>query len=73
MLTNTLNLDKVRDKISSIDSKAIEDKLQMVLKWIENENRVEKEECENKKKIEDIANPKITQIDRMSREVVFAS
>lgn len=62
-LRNTLSEDKVKDKISADDKKAIEDKIQEVLDWMENNESAEKEEYEEKQKaVESVATPIITKM-----------
>eukprot|EP00178_Gracilaria_changii_P024161 TRINITY_DN728_c0_g1_i1.p2 TRINITY_DN728_c0_g1~~TRINITY_DN728_c0_g1_i1.p2 ORF type:complete len:657 (+),score=147.09 TRINITY_DN728_c0_g1_i1:8110-10080(+) len=62
-LRNTLSEDKVKDKISEEDKKAIEDKVAEVLKWMEDNENAEKEEYDEKQKsIEAIATPIITKM-----------
>ncbi len=62
-LRNTVNEDKVKDKISADDKKAIEDKVQEVLTWLEENEQALKEEYEGKQKeVEAVANPIITKM-----------
>lgn len=62
-LRNTINEDKVKDKISEDDKKAIEDKVSEVLKWMEENDNAEKEEYDEKQKsVESVATPIITKM-----------
>lgn len=62
-LRNTISEDKVKDKISADDKKAIEDKVAEVLAWMEENESAEKEEYEEKQKaVESVATPIITKM-----------
>lgn len=62
-LRNTLTEDKVKDKISEEDRKAIDDKVTEVLAWIEENENAEGEEYEAKQKeVEGVATPIITKM-----------
>lgn len=68
-LRNTMGEDKVKDKVSSDDKKAIEDKVAEVLAWMESNENAEKEEYEAKQKsVEAIATPIITKMYQASGE-----
>merc|ERR1711966_182892 len=57
-LKNTINDEKVKDKIDEADRKSIEDKASEIITWIEDNEHAEVEEFEEKKKeLEGIANP----------------
>lgn len=62
-LRNTISEDKVKEKISDDDKKAIEDKVAEVLAWMEENETAEKEEYEQKQKsVESVATPIITKM-----------
>ena len=62
-LRNTVNEDKVKEKISESDKSAIEDKVKEVLQWMEDNDNAEKEQYEAKQKeVEGIATPIITKM-----------
>lgn len=62
-LRNTISEDKVKDKISEEDKKAIEDKVAEVLAWMESNETAEKEEFDSKQKeVEGVATPIITKM-----------
>lgn len=62
-LRNTISEDKVKDKISESDKKAIEDKVAEVLAWMETNEGAEKEEYDEKQKsVEAVATPIITKM-----------
>nr|AXI91577.1 heat shock protein [Gracilaria vermiculophylla] len=62
-LRNTVGEDKVKDKTSEEDKKAIEDKVAEVLKWMEDNESAEKEEYDEKQKsVEAVATPIITKM-----------
>lgn len=62
-LRNTINEDKLKDKLSDADRSAIETKVNEVLKWLEENEDVSKEEFEAKQKeVEAIANPIMTRL-----------
>lgn len=62
-LRNTIGEDKVKDKISDEDKKAIESKVDEVLKWMEeNENAMKEEYDAKHKEVEGVANPIITKM-----------
>lgn len=62
-LRNTISEEKVKDKISPEDKKAIEDKVAEVLAWMEENESAEKEEYEEKQKsVEGVATPIITKM-----------
>mmetsp|Transcript_2544 Transcript_2544/g.4433 ORF Transcript_2544/g.4433 Transcript_2544/m.4433 type:complete len:652 (-) Transcript_2544:941-2896(-) len=62
-IRNTVQDDKLKDKISAEDRKAIEDKVKDVLAWLDSNENATKEEFESKQKeIEAVANPIITKM-----------
>lgn len=62
-LRNTISEEKVKEKISETDKKAIEDKVAEVLAWMEENENAEKEEYEEKQKsVESVATPIITKM-----------
>jgi len=62
-LKNTINDEKVKDKIDEADRKSIEDKASEIITWIEDNEHAEVEEFEEKKKeLEGIANPIMTKM-----------
>lgn len=62
-LRNSINEDKMKDKIPEEDRKKIEDKVADVLKWLEDNEDATKEEFESKQKeIEAVANPVMTKM-----------
>lgn len=62
-LRNTISEDKVKEKITEDDKKAIEDKVAEVLAWMEENETAEKEEYEEKQKsVESVATPIITKM-----------
>ena len=62
-LRNTISEDKVKEKISDDDKKAIEDKVAEVLAWMEENESAEKEEYDEKQKsVESVATPIITKM-----------
>lgn len=62
-LRNTIGEEKVKDKISEDDKKAIEDKVSEVLAWMESNENAEKEEYDEKQKsVESVATPIITKM-----------
>merc|ERR1719387_1327594 len=57
-MKNTLNDEKLKDKISEDDKKKAEDAIEDALKWLESNNLAEKEEFEHKQKeVEGICSP----------------
>eukprot|EP00172_Hildenbrandia_rubra_P004481 Plantae.Rhodophyta-Hildenbrandia_rubra.ctg9141.p1 GENE.Plantae.Rhodophyta-Hildenbrandia_rubra.ctg9141~~Plantae.Rhodophyta-Hildenbrandia_rubra.ctg9141.p1 ORF type:complete len:656 (-),score=165.70 Plantae.Rhodophyta-Hildenbrandia_rubra.ctg9141:245-2212(-) len=62
-LRNSVNDEKVKDKISEEDKKSIEDKVAEALKWLEDNEEATKEEFEAKQKeVEEVANPIMTKM-----------
>jgi len=62
-IRNTIREDKVKEKLSEDDIKSLGDKIDEVLKWMEEHEDAEKEEYEEKQKeIENIANPIISKM-----------
>merc|ERR1711998_588301 len=62
-LKNTINDEKVKDKIDEADRKSIEDKASEIITWIEDNEHAEVEEFEEKEKeLEGIANPIMTKM-----------
>ncbi|KAJ8904098.1 hypothetical protein NDN08_000627 [Rhodosorus marinus] len=62
-IRNTIREDKVKEKLSEDDIKSLGDKIDEVLKWMEEHEDAEKEEYEERQKeIENIANPIISKM-----------
>merc|ERR1712242_482266 len=57
-LRNSLNEEKLKDKIDEADKKTIDDKVSEVISWMDDNANAEKEEFEAKQKeLEELANP----------------
>merc|ERR1719439_64709 len=57
-MKNTMNDEKLKDKIEAGDKKTIEEKCDEVINWLDNNQSAEKEEYEEKQKeLEGICNP----------------
>ena len=66
---NSINDEKLKDKISEEDKKSIHTKCDEILEWIDNNDSVNKEEYDNKKKeAEQIINPIMTKLYQQSQE-----
>jgi L1 cell adhesion molecule like protein len=62
-LKQTIDDEKVKDKISDEDKKAIEKKVKEIIQWVEGNEAAEVEEFEDKKKeLESVANPIMTKM-----------
>lgn len=57
-MKNTLNDEKLKDKISEEDKKTLMDKIEDTLKWMDSNQDAQKEEYDAKQKdVESVANP----------------
>jgi len=57
-LRNSLNDEKLKDRISEVDKKVIDDKVTEIISWLDHNQSAEKEEFDAKQKeLESIANP----------------
>merc|ERR1712187_333303 len=62
-LKNSLEEQKISEKISAEDKKAIQDKASEVIDWLDNNQSAEIDEFEDKKKeLESVANPIMTKM-----------
>nr|2P32_A Chain A, Heat shock 70 kDa protein A [Caenorhabditis elegans]2P32_B Chain B, Heat shock 70 kDa protein A [Caenorhabditis elegans]2P32_C Chain C, Heat shock 70 kDa protein A [Caenorhabditis elegans]2P32_D Chain D, Heat shock 70 kDa protein A [Caenorhabditis elegans]2P32_E Chain E, Heat shock 70 kDa protein A [Caenorhabditis elegans]2P32_F Chain F, Heat shock 70 kDa protein A [Caenorhabditis elegans] len=62
-LKQTIEDEKLKDKISPEDKKKIEDKCDEILKWLDSNQTAEKEEFEHQQKdLEGLANPIISKL-----------
>ena len=62
-LRNSLNEEKLKDKIDAEDKKTIDDKVTEVMTWLDANQSAEKEEFEAKQKeVEELANPIMTKV-----------